>query len=125
MASDIQLATTLASPTGTGFLYKPYKLDGNNAVFKQSGASGQPSLVSFKRTEPKPTAVFPGVERMEVTKTEYFVVNSVTYVVTYKIVTSVPVPIALSDRTAVFTRGALLARDPTVQAAIESLTIPQ
>jgi hypothetical protein len=51
-------------------------------------------------------------------------VNSIEYPVVLDINTSIPVVIALADRTAFFTHAALMARDPIFQSAIETGAIP-
>jgi len=120
---DLQLATTLVAPTGTGLLYTAYKQDGNSAVWRNGAGVGR-SVVSMSRVEPKPTSVFPGVERISFKRTIYLTVGTVEYGAIIEVSTSIPVPIALADRTAIFTHGALLARDSRLQAAIETGVIP-
>jgi hypothetical protein len=122
--NNIQLATTLVAPTGTGKLFIPFSGGEHTAAFIESGAAGRPATLKFSRVLPKPIPSFPGVERMDVRLTEYFTVNEVEYSFITFIGTSVPVPIISTDRAAVATRLALIARDPTVQSAIASHLIP-
>lgn len=120
---DLQLATTLVAPTGTGLLYSAYSQGEDIAAYK-NGSGATRSFVSLKRTQPKPTPTFPGVHRMELKRTAYFTVDSVEYVGVATIITSIPVTMGSSDRTAFFTNLALLARDPILSNAISSDVIP-
>lgn len=106
---NIQLATTLVAPTGTGFLFKPFSSDANSAVYKQDGASGRPAILSVKRVLPKVVGDFQGVERGEVKLTEYVTVNNIEYAVITTLGSSVPVPVGATERTNQATRAALVA----------------
>lgn len=121
--NNLQLATTLVAPTGTGLLYVAYEQGGDLAVWK-NGSGATRSVVSMKRVQAKPTTVFAGVERIELKRTNYVTVGAIEYTIVSSLVTSVPVPVALADRTAVFTQLALLARDPVFQASLETGVIP-
>lgn len=121
--NNLQLATTLVAPTGTGLLYVAYGQGNDEAIWK-NGAGATRSDVSLKRTQPKPTATFPGVERFEFKRRQYFTVSDIEYVAVGSIVVSIPLTLDASGRTAFFTNLALLARDPIQQAAIESGVIP-
>lgn len=116
MASNIQLATTLVAPTGTGFLFVPLGSYGDSFRYIQSGAAGRPAELSFKRTAPKPTSTFPGVDRGEWKLTEYVTVNNVEYACITACNTSFPVPVASAQRTAQATRVALIAGFGTVMS---------
>lgn len=120
---DLQLATTLAAPTGTGLLYTAFEQGGDLAVWK-NGSGATRSVASLKRIQAKPTSVFAGVERLEFKRTNYITVGTTEYVLVGSIVTSIPVPIATADRTAFYTHLALLARDPFIKTAIETGAIP-
>lgn len=121
--NNLQLATTLAAPTGTGLLYTAYE-QGQNSCAWVNGSGSSRSRVDLKRVQPKPTPTFPGVERLELKRTVYVTVNGVEYPVIARIETSIPAVVGTSDRTAAFTQLALLARDPIFQAAMESGAIP-
>lgn len=121
--NDLQLATTLAAPTGTGLLYTAYLQSGDEARWT-NGSGATRSLISLKRVQAKPTPTFPGVERMEFKRTVYITVNSIEYTCVGSIVTSIPVVIGSSDRTAFFTNLALMARDGVMSSAISSGVIP-
>jgi len=108
MASNIQLATTLVASTGTGFLFVPFGGYGDSFKYIQSGASGRPAELSFKRTAPKPTSTFPGVDRGEIKLTEYETVNGVEYTRIFYVGCSTPVPIPTASRTASALRMSLL-----------------
>lgn len=120
---NLQLATTLAAPTGTGLLYTAYEQGSDIAVWK-NGSGATRSSVSLKRTQPKPTPSFPGVERMEFKRTVYFTVSDVEYQAVGTIVTSIPVTLDSAGRTAFFTNLALMARDTILSDAIASGVIP-
>jgi len=114
MASNIQLATALGSPTGTGFLFVPHGSYGDSFRYIQSGASGRPAELTFKRTAPKPTSTFPGVDRGAMKLVEYFTVSDVVYTCIVEVNTSIPVPVSSSDRTAFALRASLLGGHGTL-----------
>jgi len=120
---NLQLATTLVSPTGTGLLYTPYFQGGDKAVWNNGVGAGR-SVVSLTRVQPKPTATFPGVERLEFRRAIFLTVNSVEYQAVVTLATSIPVPITSADRTAIHLHAALLARDPVFKTAVETGAIP-
>jgi len=120
---DLQLATTLAAPTGTGLLYTAYEQSGDLAAYV-NGSGATRSRIALKRTQAKPTPTYPGVERLNFKRTVYLTINSIEYPVVIDINTSIPVVIALADRTACFTHTALMARDPIFKAAIETGALP-
>lgn len=121
--NNLQLATALAAPTGVGLLYTAYEQGPDSAVWKNGAGTGR-SIVSLERTQPKPTLSFPGVERFSFKRSVYLTVNDVEYVSVATITTSIPVVIALADRTAMHLHIALLARDPVIKDAMETGAIP-
>lgn len=121
---DIQLATTLVAPTGTGFLFIPYSSDANTAVYKQSGAAGRPATLKFTRTPPKPSGGLQGVERCEVKLTEYLTVSDVEHQIITALTSAVPVPVTTAQRTAQATRMGLIAYLALYRATVESQLIP-
>lgn len=122
--NNIQLATTLVAPTGTGKLFVPFSGDANSAVLMESGATGTPAKLKFLRTPPKPTKDFAGVERGEVRLTMYETYNGVLRPLTFYIGCVVPVEATSGHRTTLHTNGALIARDPTVSSLVSSALIP-
>lgn len=122
--NNIQLATTLVAPTGTGFLFVPFSSDANSAVYKQDGASGRPALLAVRRVLPKAVGDFPGVERGEIKLTEYVTVNSVEYSVITTIASSVPVPVGATERTNQATRTALIAGTTALSDLVRFHRIP-
>jgi hypothetical protein len=120
---DLQLATTLTNPTGTGLLYVAYYQGGDLAIWK-NGSSGARSIVSFKRVQPKPTPAFSGVDRFEVKRTTYVSIDGIEYPSVVTLTSSIPVQATLGVRTDIHTNAALLARDPLVKAAFETGVMP-
>jgi len=120
MAANIQLATTIAAPTGSGFLFVPLGSYGDSFRYIQSGAAGRPAELSFKRTAPKPTATFPGVDRGEIKLTEYVTVGTVEYAIITAINSSVPVPVLTAQRTAQATRVGLVSGFGTLMSDLMS-----
>lgn len=114
MASNIQLATALGAATGTGFLLVPHGSYGDSFRYIQSGASDKPAELTFKRTAPKPTSTFPGVDRGAMKWVEYFTVNNVMYTAIAELSTSIPVPVSAADRTAFALRFSLLGGHGTL-----------
>lgn len=121
--NNLQLATTLVAPTGTGLLYTAYDQRGDLAVWKE-GTGASRSIVSLKRVQAKPTSTFPGVERFEMKRTNYITVDSVEYTNVITLTSSIPVVVGLSDRTAIHLHAALLAQDAVFKAALETGVIP-
>jgi len=121
--NNLQLATTLAAPTGTGLLYTAFEQGSDTAAWV-NGSGATRSRITMKRVQAKPTPTFPGVERLSFKRQVYFTVNDVEYTAVIDITTSIPVVVGLSDRTSVFTHLALMARDPVLQTAIETGAIP-
>jgi hypothetical protein len=124
MASNIQLATTLVAPTGTGLLFIPWSIDGNRTVYKQSGASGRPAELSFSRVLPKPAGASLGVERCEVKLTEFVTVSDIEHRVITALTSAVPVPVGTTQRTDQSTRMGLLAYLATYRDTVISQSIP-
>jgi hypothetical protein len=122
--NNIQLATTLGSATGTGFLFVPFSSDANSAVYKQSGAAGRPATISFKRVLPKPNGDNAGVERCEVKLTEYLTVGDAEHTIITTLTSSVPVPVTAAQRTAQVNRLALLAGMAVYADTVEDHAIP-
>lgn len=122
--NNIQLATTLVAPTGTGKLFVPYSSDADSAAFVESGATGRPAMLTYKRVRPKPNGSFPGTERFEWRLTEYYTVNSIEYTAISYGGCQMSVPVAAADRTGHFTRAAIIARDTVTQNGFQSNLIP-
>lgn len=122
--NNLQLATTLVAPTGTGLLYVPQGGDPQDVASYLNGSGSTRSSITLRRTQPKPTSAFPGVTRMELRRQTFYTVNAIEYTCVWYLGASIAVPVALADRTADFTRMALLARDPIWQSAVESGVIP-
>lgn len=87
MANDLQLKSTLVAPTGTGSLFKPYRMDGDAALYRISGGVGTSTHLKYKRQEPKATKTFPGSRRGEV-KTYVTVTHPITGVVGVQVITT-------------------------------------
>lgn len=122
---NIVLGTTLGTPTGTGKTFKPFSMNGDAALFKESGATGRPAVLSVKRVLPKATKTSSGVERGEIKLTEYVTVGDVEHAVITTIATSVPVPVATAQRTAQATRLALIAGTTVLSDLMTDQSIPQ
>ncbi len=122
---NIVLNTTLGTPTGTGKTFKPFSMNGDVAIFKESGASGRPAVLSVKRVQPKATKTSPGVERGEIKLTEYLTVGDVEHAVITTISTSVPVPVTSAQRSAQATRLALIAGQAVLSDLMADQSIPQ
>lgn len=120
---NIQLATTLAAPTGTGNLYVPFSSDANTAAFV---VTANPLLkLSFKRTLPKPNGTSLGVERGEVKLVYgYTDANGVTFNSIFTLTSSIPVPVPLATRAAAVVELALLARDVAWANVVDYNRIP-
>lgn len=122
---NIVLNSTLGAPSGSGKTFKPFSMNGDVAIFKESGAAGRPAVLSVKRVQPKATKTSAGVERGEIKLTEYTTVGDVEHAVITTISTSVPVPVASAQRTAQATRLALIAGTTVLSDLMADQSIPQ
>jgi hypothetical protein len=120
---DLQLATTLVAPTGTGLNYLAYQSDGDIARWKE-GVGEDRSEVLLKRVQAKPTSTSAGVERMTLKRTIYHTIDGIEYPSVVSLVTSTPVAMTAAQRTAIHLNAALLARDDIFKDAIETGVIP-
>lgn len=120
---NLQLATTLVAPTGTGLLYTAYGQGEDSAVWK-NGTGTSRSEISFKRIRPKPTPSHAGVTRLELKRTSYVTVADVEYPVVTTITTSIPVVADATARTNAFLHLALLARDDIFSDGVSSDVLP-
>lgn len=93
------------------------------AVWKR-GAGATREILALKRVQAKPTSVFPGVERLELKRTNYVTVNGVEYVAVATLNTSIPVLMSLADRTSFYKKFAMIMRDAAFQTAAETGAIP-
>lgn len=96
--NNLQLALTLVASTGSGKLYFPYSQEADKAIWIE-GVGSSRSRIDFTRTRPKPTATFPGVERLEMKRTSYHTVGLTEYTSVMTLVSSIPVPVTQADRT--------------------------
>lgn len=122
--NNMQLATTLVAPTGTGKLFVPYSSDADSATYIEQSPTGRASTLKLTRVRPKAQGSFAGVERFEWRMTEYFTVNAIEYpVVTYG-GSSMPVAVTSADKAGCANRAALVSRDPVVQTGMSTGIIP-
>lgn len=123
--ANIQLGTTLGAATGTGREYKPFSLTGDTALYKELAPSGRSDLLSVKRTLPKATKTYPGVERGEIKLTRFITVDDVEYPCIFTLTSAVPVPVASAARTAGATDVALIAGKSLWSDLVGDQSIPQ
>lgn len=121
--NNLQLATTLVAPTGSGLLYTAYDQGSDIAVWV-NGSGSTRSKIELRRTKAKPTPTFAGVERLNFKRTQYETVNGIEYPVIVEFVTSIPVAVTLATRQNAALHAALLARDPVFKDAVEQGVIP-
>jgi len=122
---NITLGTTLGTPTGTGKVFKPFQMVGDTALYKESGATGRPAVLSVKRVLPKASKTSAGVERGEIKLTEYVTVGDKEEVMITTINTAIPVVIPTAQRTAQGTRLALIAGQQVFTDLVTDQSIPQ
>lgn len=119
MPANLQLATTLVAPTGTGKLFEPFMTDANRIQWKQSTTSANfsaPHVLQTARVLPKSTPTFPGVERSSLKLTAKCLVNGVERILVGTIDFSIPADVGTTVRTDFVTDVALLARDALATA---------
>lgn len=122
--NNIQQATTLVAPTGTGKLFVPYSSDADSATYIEQSPTGRASTLKITRIRPKPQGTFAGVDRYEWRMTEYFTVGTTEHpVVTYG-GSSMPVAVSPSDRANCANRAAIMARDPVNITGMSTGIIP-
>lgn len=111
--NNLQLATTLVAPTGTGKLFVPFEGGSHVSTFVESTGTN-PAKLKFLRTLPKPVTGFAGVERSEVRLTLFENINSVLRPLTASINFSIPAEASQANRDALALNLALIARDALV-----------
>jgi hypothetical protein len=123
MASNVQLPLTWVAQTGTGLLYAAYS-QGPDQVIWQNGSGATRSRLTLNRTQPKPTADFPGVDRLEYKINQFFTVNDVEYQSVLSLVSSIPVVADSAHRTAMKERISFLTHETTWNNALDGTGFP-
>jgi hypothetical protein len=122
---NLQQALALVAPTGVGLLYTPYSQGVDISAWKCGGGAYR-SSITFKRTQPKPTPTFEGVERGDfgIQDTWIDATTGITEIAVARLVTSIPVSLSLVNKQAFYQRMAILMADPTIKAAFETGGLP-
>lgn len=112
MAVNLQFATTVVAPTGTGLLYLPYGQNMDQVIWK-NGTGATRSTLTLNRTRPKPTPSFPGVDRLDFKCNQFFTVGSTEYQAVIGLTASIPTVADATLRGDLFNRLILMAGVPT------------
>jgi hypothetical protein len=123
MASNIQLPLTVVAQTGTGKLYTSYA-QGPDQVIWTNDVGADRSRLTLNRVQPKPTADFSGVDRLEYKVNQYFTVSDVEYQSVISLVTSIPVVASAAHRVAMADRLIFMAHDTTFYGAVNGTFFP-
>jgi hypothetical protein len=118
-----QIATAHGSLSGTGLLYTAYEQGSDSAVWK-NGSGATRSTLALKRTQPKPTPTFPGVERIELKRTNYVTVGTSERTVVVTIGISVPADVPLADRQSAILQAMLSARATDINSCLADGVFP-
>jgi hypothetical protein len=119
MAASLQFPTTVVAQTGTGPLFVPYS-QGPDQVIWTYGSGTTRTRLSLNRTQPKPTADFPGVDRLEFKTNQFYAVSGVEYQSVISLVTSIPVNADDTHRTAMKNQLIFMSHD---SAWVSALTL--
>lgn len=124
--ADIQLATTLGANTGTGPLMKGYRLSGDTAVYRENAPTAQPSVLTLKRTEPKPTKDYAGAARGEMKYTRNYA-DSLGRLWPAVVTTTSSLPAFLTDaQKSAFIQESIIANMTTeAKDTLAKLLVPQ
>lgn len=124
--ADIQLATTLGANSGTGPLMKGYKLAGDSAVYRESAPTAQPSLLTLKRTEPKPTKDYAGAQRGEAKYTRsYADTQGRLWPAIVTVTSSLPAFLTDAQKSAFITESLIAAGTTESKDTLSKLMVPQ
>lgn len=125
MGNIVQKAT-LATDTGTGPTYVPYRMEGDKAVLRESAPSGQPGLLEMRRIDPKPTRDYAGAMRGAVKlRREYADTNGRLWPAIVEVTSSLPAFLTDTQRAAFVTEAVIAARETTAMDALSKLVVPQ
>jgi hypothetical protein len=123
---NIVQKSTLATDTGTGATYVPYRMDGDKAVLRESAPSAQPGFLSFARTEPKPTRDYAGAMKGEVRlRREVADADGRLWPCIVSVSSSLPAFMTDTARAAFVTEAIIAAREATALDALSKVVIPQ
>jgi len=121
--NDIQVKAALGTPTGTGPLFKAYAQGADESVWVVQTAGFQKRL-ALRRTQPKVTPTFQGVDRLSMKYTATIVTGTLTEIVVCEVLTSVPVSLSLANRQGIRTQIGLLMTDAPWGDAFETGILP-
>lgn len=124
--ADIQLQTTLGANTGTGPLMKGYRLSGDSAMYRENAPTAQPSVLTLKRSEPKPTKDYAGAARGELKYTRNYA-DALGRLWPAVLTTSTSIPAFLTDtQKSAFVVEAIIASMTTeAKDTLAKLLVPQ
>ena len=124
--ADIQLATTLGTNSGTGPLMKGYKLSGDSAIYRENAPVAQPSLLTLKRTEPKPTKDYAGAQRGELKYTRnYPDTLGRLWPAVYTVTTSLPVFLTDAQKSAFVVESLIANMSTEAKDTLAKMLVPQ
>lgn len=124
--ADIQLATTLGTNTGTGPLMKGYKMAGDSALFRENAPTAQPSMLTLKRTEPKPTKDYAGAARGELKYTRnYADTLGRLWPAVFTTQTSIPAFLTDAQKSAFVVEAIIASMSTEAKDTLAKLLVPQ
>jgi hypothetical protein len=123
---SITQKSTLATDTGTGATYDPYRMDGDNAILREAAPSAQPGFLSFKRTEPKPTRDYAGAMRGSVKlRRDVADTEGRLWPAIVEVTSSLPAFLNDTQRAAFVTEAIIAAREANGLDVLSKLKVPQ
>jgi hypothetical protein len=124
--TNLVIPTTLVADTGTGATMAPYRMNGDQAVYKEQSPSAVAAQLQLKRTEPRPTKDYAGAMKTEFkfTRTlpdslgrQWPLVATTSY--------SLPAFLTSAQRTAFVLEATLASNLSDVRSAFADQVIPQ
>lgn len=125
--ADIQLGTTLGAATGTGALMKPYRMEGDSALYQEAVPAGTwKAELKLSRTDPKPVKGYAGASRGEVKFTRFYADSLGTkWPATVTISSSIPDFRTSAEKQAFILEALLAATKSEGQQCLSDRVIPQ
>lgn len=124
--TDIVIPSTTVASTGVGATMEPYRLAGDQAVYREKAPVGPAAILAMKRTEAKPTKDYAGAARSESKFTRQVAdAQGRLWPVVVTVNSSVPAFMTDAARAAIVDEAMRAHSLPVVRSALAVQTIPQ
>lgn len=124
--TDIVIPSTTVADTGVGATMEPYRLAGDQAVYREKAPTGPAAILAMKRTEAKPTKDYAGAARAEVKFTRQVAdAQGRLWPVVVTVNSSIPAFMTDAARAAIVDEALRANSLPVARAALAVQAIPQ